>query len=262
MTAVSNAGPLIHLAKIGRLNLLKDIFHEVIIPKTVKVEVTNSGGIASWQTITVSLPDLEGCKDYSLIKVVDVCGYSVTDQENEQMYSKYLTLPNNVKCIINVAGDEALGGYSGKVFPERKHVILQYPRVEIVKNNVKPGDRLTLTFKVKPKEAGQFRLYVRTVAGGWDLDKTAVAWDPKEGILDQQGEYIKIYVVNVNKGKSHLKGDLNGNGILDTGDATIIKQMVAGLRAPNVELGDLNGNGIVDTGDATLILKKVTQEVV
>ena len=229
---------------------------------TVKVEVTNSGGIASWQTITVSLPDLEGCKDYSLIKVVDVCGYSVTDQENEQMYSKYLTLPNNVKCIINVAGDEALGGYSGKVFPERKHVILQYPRVEIVKNNVKPGDRLTLTFKVKPKEAGQFRLYVRTVAGGWDLDKTAVAWDPKEGILDQQGEYIKIYVVNVNKGKSHLKGDLNGNGILDTGDATIIKQMVAGLRAPNVELGDLNGNGIVDTGDATLILKKVTQEVV
>jgi len=43
MTAISNAGPLIHLAKIGRLNLLKDIFHEIIIPKTVKVEVIDKG---------------------------------------------------------------------------------------------------------------------------------------------------------------------------------------------------------------------------
>ena len=39
MTAVSNAGPLIHLAKIGRLNLLKDIFNRIIIPESVKVEV-------------------------------------------------------------------------------------------------------------------------------------------------------------------------------------------------------------------------------
>ncbi len=43
MTAVSNAGPLIHLAKIGRLNLLKDIFNEIVIPKTVKEEVIDRG---------------------------------------------------------------------------------------------------------------------------------------------------------------------------------------------------------------------------
>ena len=43
MTAVSNAGPLIHLAKIGRLNLLKNIFNEIIIPETVKVEVIDKG---------------------------------------------------------------------------------------------------------------------------------------------------------------------------------------------------------------------------
>ena len=40
MTAVSNAGPLIHLAQIGRLSLLKEIFNEIIIPRTVKVDVT------------------------------------------------------------------------------------------------------------------------------------------------------------------------------------------------------------------------------
>ena len=43
MTAVSNAGPLIHLAKIGRLSLLKEIFNEIIIPRTVKVEVIDKG---------------------------------------------------------------------------------------------------------------------------------------------------------------------------------------------------------------------------
>ncbi len=43
MTAVSNAGPLIHLAKIGRLSLLKEIFNEIIIPRTVKVEVVDKG---------------------------------------------------------------------------------------------------------------------------------------------------------------------------------------------------------------------------
>lgn len=43
MTAISNAGPLIHLAKIGRLSLLKEIFGEIVIPRTVKVEVVDKG---------------------------------------------------------------------------------------------------------------------------------------------------------------------------------------------------------------------------
>jgi len=43
MTAVSNAGPLIHLAKIGRINLLKEIFNKIIIPRAVKVEVIDKG---------------------------------------------------------------------------------------------------------------------------------------------------------------------------------------------------------------------------
>ena len=43
MTAVSNAGSLIHLAQIGRLNLLKEIFNEIIIPRAVKAEVIDKG---------------------------------------------------------------------------------------------------------------------------------------------------------------------------------------------------------------------------
>jgi len=40
---VSNATPLIYLAKLGRLHLLKDFFQEVIIPEEVKREVVDRG---------------------------------------------------------------------------------------------------------------------------------------------------------------------------------------------------------------------------
>lgn len=40
---VSNAGPLIHLAKIGKLNLLRELFGKIIIPNVVKIEVVDRG---------------------------------------------------------------------------------------------------------------------------------------------------------------------------------------------------------------------------
>ena len=40
---VSNATPLIYLAKIGRINLLRKVFGEVFIPEEVKIEVVDRG---------------------------------------------------------------------------------------------------------------------------------------------------------------------------------------------------------------------------
>ena len=40
---VSNSGPLIHLAKVGKIELLKYLFGEVIIPVEVKLEVVDRG---------------------------------------------------------------------------------------------------------------------------------------------------------------------------------------------------------------------------
>ncbi|MGP8322359.1 MAG: hypothetical protein ACT6FE_08610 [Methanosarcinaceae archaeon] len=42
-TVVSNSGPLIHLARIDRLNLLKELFGTVVIPIDVKIEVVDRG---------------------------------------------------------------------------------------------------------------------------------------------------------------------------------------------------------------------------
>ena len=53
-----------------------------------------------------------------------------------------------------------------------------------------------------------------------------------------------------------IQGDVNHNGFLDTGDATLVLRMVVGLIPPDV-WGDMNGNGFIDTGDATLILRKI-----
>jgi hypothetical protein len=56
--------------------------------------------------------------------------------------------------------------------------------------------------------------------------------------------------------KLWLKGDLNHNDKLDTGDATLVLRIVVGLLPPDI-LGDMNNNGKIDTGDATIILRKV-----
>ena len=40
---VSNATPLIYLAKVGRIGLLRKIFGEVFIPEEVKIEVVDTG---------------------------------------------------------------------------------------------------------------------------------------------------------------------------------------------------------------------------
>ncbi|MFP3910225.1 MAG: DUF3368 domain-containing protein [Archaeoglobaceae archaeon] len=40
---VSNATPLIYLAKAGKLDLLRFVFREVVIPEEVKVEVVDTG---------------------------------------------------------------------------------------------------------------------------------------------------------------------------------------------------------------------------
>jgi len=42
-TIVANAGPLIHLARINKLNLIHKLFKEIYIPEAVKTETVNKG---------------------------------------------------------------------------------------------------------------------------------------------------------------------------------------------------------------------------
>lgn len=63
MIVVSDSGPLIALAKIGKLNILRELFGEVIIPKAVWVEVVEKGE---------GKPGSDEVKNATWIKVVEV----------------------------------------------------------------------------------------------------------------------------------------------------------------------------------------------
>jgi hypothetical protein len=77
---------------------------------------------------------------------------------------------------------------------------------------------------------------------------------PEGAVYRMPGRAVRVIV------KAVLKGDMNRNGQLDTGDATLILRKVVGLEPTSPEdilIGDMNGNGFLDSGDATIILRKV-----
>ncbi|VVB85493.1 Uncharacterised protein [uncultured archaeon] len=78
---VSNSGPLIHLAKVGSIGLLKELFGKVIIPHEVRLEVVDRGKD-------------EGMADAFLIESEIENGWIVTDQSNN----------NKIKEIASSAG--------------------------------------------------------------------------------------------------------------------------------------------------------------
>ncbi|NJD54531.1 MAG: hypothetical protein FIB07_16930 [Candidatus Methanoperedens sp.] len=78
---VSNSGPLIHLAKVGRIELLKYLFGKVIIPDEVKLEVVDRG-------------KKEGMGDAFLIESEFENGWVVTEKSSN----------NKVRNIAESAG--------------------------------------------------------------------------------------------------------------------------------------------------------------
>jgi len=83
-------------------------------------------------------------------------------------------------------------------------------------------------------------------------------------IQDSTQDYAVIPIrLNLNESaSSDIRGDVNRNGIRDTGDATLILRYIAELPIPSqylpiLPIGDMNCNGIIDTGDATLVLRDI-----
>ena len=68
MSAVSNSGPLIHLAKISLISLLKELYGEVLIPVEVKIEAVNRGKDRGYSDAII----IEEAINEKWIKVVNV----------------------------------------------------------------------------------------------------------------------------------------------------------------------------------------------
>jgi len=63
MEIVSNSSPIIHLAKIGRLDLLQLLFNTIMIPRAVYMECVVEGG---------NRPEVELIKNAKWIRVIEV----------------------------------------------------------------------------------------------------------------------------------------------------------------------------------------------
>jgi len=71
--------------------------------------------------------------------------------------------------------------------------------------------------------------------------------------VDTSGNVNQTWVFKVSTTASSLKGDLNGNGRIDIGDAAWVAYMVTGKVPADLSV-DFNGNNRVDIGDAAKIV--------
>ena len=52
-----------------------------------------------------------------------------------------------------------------------------------------------------------------------------------------------------------IRGDLNGDGVVDVADVTMMISMALGNSAASLSLADLNGDGIIDVADVTAVIR-------
>ena len=68
MSAISNSGSLIHLAKISLISLLKEIYGEILIPVKVKIEAVDRGKNRGYSDAII----IEKAIDEKWIKIVNI----------------------------------------------------------------------------------------------------------------------------------------------------------------------------------------------
>ena len=69
--------------------------------------------------------------------------------------------------------------------------------------------------------------------------------------------------VTVTKASSYLVGDVNGNGVVNSADFTILSRYVSGWegyaeKIKNMDAADINGNGKVNSADFTILSRYVS----
>ena len=79
-------------------------------------------------------------------------------------------------------------------------------------------------------------------------------------VVEDMTAWIEARLVNMDERfqqKSTLRGDVNGDGVVDSDDAVCILKYLAGFDVGNLQIsnGDMNHDGIVDSDDAVRILK-------
>ena len=100
----------------------------------------------------------------------------------------------------------------------------------------------------KQSELGENADKLMVPAGTYDFTLTA-------------GENDTFTLSYVRKGAPEIKGDTNGDYVVNIKDATYIQKAIAGLVDLDLSVGDLDGNGVIDINDVTLLQKYLAKLV-
>ena len=107
----------------------------------------------------------------------------------------------------------------------------------------------------------------------WTTDNVKSSSNMFKGCIKLVGGKGTVYDVNhvnatyahvdegtTNPGYLTLKGDTNGDNVIDAQDASLVLQYVA-KKISNVSNADVNGDGVVDAQDASIILQVVAKKI-
>lgn len=136
---------------------------------TVRVVAANRGEHADRQMVTFSFPNATSA------------GVAQVISSNFRQAAVFIK-----------PGDKIGAGYNGL----QATVLARYPAVEAFSSPWDPGETFSIDLAVKPEAVGKFVVLVKAVGLPHNGD---LAHFPRDGIVDQQGEYVEAYEVNVTK---------------------------------------------------------------
>lgn len=100
MSVVSNTGPIIALAKVDRLSLLKELFGEVFIPPTVNKELCAKSG-SEWDAIENALKDYLHIHDLMSLDEKVKLVLADLDEGERQAVGLALTIGKDVMLLMD-----------------------------------------------------------------------------------------------------------------------------------------------------------------
>ncbi len=141
---------------------------QILIGESFRVDIKsyNDGDVADLQIVTVSFPQNENLDGVKIISY------------------DFLQSPKMIEVGRDVGAQYGEGT-----------AISQYPFLEAYSRPSKSGDTFGMVLEITPKEAGQFRIYAKSVA----MPHSGSSHFPSGGLLDHQNEFVAEYTVEVSE---------------------------------------------------------------
>ena len=177
-------------------------------------------------------------------------------ETNAQPLSGVLDLYYDADCLLNPAEDsDALPGQSSSLVANTEtegNVLIGFAS----STPMQSGEIFYITFDLNKEACTPGTEIVFSV----DIENCELVDYDTTTLLDLNVDDVRFTFPSDSK---YEMGDVNRNGGIDAGDATLILRATVGaieLEDEQMALGDMNNNGGLDAGDATQVLRAVVAQ--